>query len=115
MRFTPLPTKSAARWGCAPDRHAPLRLPPSVPPRRRVAYDTPPENVLENPIACADHAGISEVDADRTLEHFAHSFFGIFTTLARRLRTSIPKAEVTELLARVDCRMDREKSAGRPS
>jgi beta-glucosidase len=94
---------------------APLRLLPSVLPWRRVAYDTQPVYVLENPIAraeirryLAERVGISEADADRALEHCANSFFGIFTTLERRLRTSIPKAEVTELLARINRRMDRE-------
>lgn len=94
---------------------APLRLVASVPRWRRVGYDTQPVYVLENPIARAEirrylseRAGIGESDADRALDHCANSFFGIFTTLERRLRISIPKAEVAELLSRINDRMDRE-------
>ncbi|MBI1218624.1 MAG: glycosyl hydrolase [Rhodobacteraceae bacterium] len=94
---------------------APLRLLPSVLPWRRIAYDTQPLYVLENPIARAEirgylsaRAGISEVDADRALDHCANSFFGIFTTLERRLRISIPKDQVAELLVRINHRMDQE-------
>lgn len=92
---------------------ADLRLKPSVLPFRRLAYDTQPAYVLPNEIACehicaylVTRCGISSEDAMRMLNHCSNSFFGIFTSLERRLRLSIPQAEVAGLIADINAAMD---------
>lgn len=97
---------------------APLRLCPSVLPYRRIAYDTQPAFVLPNPVAhdmirdyLAERFGIDAEDAARALAHCANSFFGIFTTLERRLRLSIPQADVEDLIAAINGEMERREAA----
>jgi beta-glucosidase len=95
-----------------------LTLKASVLPFRRLAYDTQPAYVLPNAIAC-DHictyltnrCNISRDDAIRMLTHCANSFFGIFTSLERRLRLSIPEAEVVGLIADINSAMDHAEAA----
>ncbi|WP_425964995.1 glycoside hydrolase family 3 C-terminal domain-containing protein [Rhizobium nepotum] len=90
-----------------------LTIKPSVLPFRRIAYDTQPAYVLPNTIAC-DHictyltnrCNISKEDAMRMLDHCSNSFFGIFTSLERRLRVSIPETEVAGLIAEINTAMD---------
>jgi beta-glucosidase len=96
---------------------AALQLKSSALPVRRLAYDTQPTFVLSNPIAhdairnyLSNKFGISAEDAGRALTHCANSFFGIFTTLERRLRLSIPEAEVAELINDVNAQIDRQES-----
>ncbi|MBN8930596.1 MAG: glycoside hydrolase family 3 C-terminal domain-containing protein, partial [Rhizobium pusense] len=90
-----------------------LTIKPSVLPFRRIAYDTQPAYVLPNAIACEHicaylvrRCSISKDDAMRMLSHCANSFFGIFTSLERRLRVSIPEAEVAGLVADINAAMD---------
>lgn len=90
-----------------------LTLKPSVLPFRRLAYDTQPAYVLPNEIACericaylTTRCGISAEDAMRMLNHCSNSFYGIFTSLERRLRLSIPETEVAGLIADVNAAMD---------
>jgi beta-glucosidase len=90
-----------------------LKLNASVLPFRRLAYDTQPAYVLPNAIAC-DHicaylttrCNISSEDAMRLLQHCSNSFFGIFTSLERRLRLSIPETEVAGLIEEINAAMD---------
>jgi beta-glucosidase len=42
----------------------------------------------------------------RMLDHCSNSFFGIFTSLERRLRVSIPETEVAGLIAEINAAMD---------
>jgi beta-glucosidase len=95
-----------------------IRLKSSMLPWRRMAYDTQPSFVLPNPYArsvlrtyLAKRCAISEDDADRALTHCANSFFGIFTTLERRLRISIAEAEATEVIATINKAMDEAEAA----
>lgn len=96
-----------------PKLTAELTLRASVLPFRRLAYDTQPAYVLPNAIAC-DHicayltnrCNISQENAMRLLQHCSNSFFGIFTSLERRLRLSIPEAEVADLIDDVNAAMD---------
>lgn len=90
-----------------------LTLKPSVLPFRRLAYDTQPAYVLPNAIACERicsyltvRCGISAEDAMRMLQHCSNSFYGIFTSLERRLRLSIPPADVAGLIGEVNAAMD---------
>lgn len=90
-----------------------LRLKPSVLPYRRLAYDTQPAFVLPNPMArericayLADRCGISAEDAMRMLEHCSNSFIGVFSSLERRLRLSIPEADVADLIREINAAMD---------
>jgi len=94
-----------------------IRLKPSILPWRRMAYDTQPSFVLPNPHArsvlrayLAKRCAISEDDADRALTHCANSFFGIFTTLERRLRISIPEDEAAEVVAKINRAMNEAES-----
>ncbi|WP_313606042.1 glycoside hydrolase family 3 C-terminal domain-containing protein [Rhizobium sp.] len=96
-----------------PKLSAELTIKPSVLPFRRIAYDTQPAYVLPNAIACehictylVGRCNISKDDAMRMLNHCANSFFGIFTSLERRLRVSIPEAEVAGLVAEINAAMD---------
>jgi beta-glucosidase len=96
-----------------PKLQAGLTLKPSVLPYRRLAYDTQPAYVLPNAIACerisaylTTRCGISPEDAMRMLHHCANSFYGIFTSLERRLRLSIPPADVADLIAEINKAMD---------
>lgn len=96
-----------------PKLSADLTIKPSVLPFRRIAYDTQPAYVLPNAIACehicaylVSRCNISKDDAMRMLNHCANSFFGIFTSLERRLRVSIPEAEVAGLVAEINAAMD---------
>jgi len=96
-----------------PKLSAALTIKPSVLPFRRIAYDTQPAYVLPNAIACAhicayltNRCNISTEDAMRMLNHCSNSFFGIFTSLERRLRVSIPEAEVAGLIAEINAAMD---------
>ncbi len=96
-----------------PHLAADLKLKPSVLPFRRLAYDTQPAYVLPNAIACdricdylTKRCNISAEDARRMLDHCANSFFGIFTSLERRLRLSIPEAEVATLIGEINAAMD---------
>ncbi len=97
---------------------AELKLKPSVLPFRRLAYDTQPAYVLPNEIAreriCTylmKRCNISQEDAARLLEHCANSFFGIFTSLERRLRLSIPETDVAELIEEINAAMDAAEAA----
>lgn len=97
---------------------ADLRLKPSALPYRRLAYDTQPAYVLPNQIACericaylVTRCGISAENAMRMLEHCSNSFFGIFTSLERRLRLSIPETEVAGLIAEINAAMDAAEAA----
>ncbi|GGB05926.1 glycosyl hydrolase [Brucella endophytica] len=90
-----------------------LKLKPSVLPFRRLAYDTQPAYVLPNSIACEHicayltaRCNISPEEAMRMLNHCSNSFFGIFTSLERRLRLSIPEAEVIGLIKEINAAMD---------
>lgn len=90
-----------------------LTLKPSVLPFRRLAYDTQPAYVLPNAFACERicsyltvRCGISSEDAMRMLQHCSNSFYGIFTSLERRLRLSIPPADVAGLIGEVNAAMD---------
>jgi beta-glucosidase len=101
-----------------PKLSADIALKPSVLPHRRLAYDTQPAYVLPNAIACehicaylTSRCQISPDDAMRMLNHCSNSFFGIFTSLERRLRLSIPEAEVAGLIAEVNAAMDRAEAA----
>jgi beta-glucosidase len=94
-----------------------IRLKPSILPWRRMAYDTQPSFVLPNPYArsvlrayLAERCGIPEDDADRALTHCANSFFGIFTTLERRLRISIPEDAAAEVVAKINKAIDQAES-----
>ncbi|UIY32738.1 fibronectin type III-like domain-contianing protein (plasmid) [Neorhizobium galegae] len=96
---------------------ADLMIKPSVLPFRRIAYDTQPAYVLPNAIACehicaylTNRCNISKEDAMRMLNHCANSFFGIFTSLERRLRVSIPEAEVAGLISEINAAMDGAES-----
>lgn len=96
----------------------PLSLKPSILPWRRMAYDTQPAYVLPNPHARAElrqylseRCAITPEDADRALEHCANSFFGVFTTLERRLRVSIPEDEAAGVIARINAAMDAAEAA----
>lgn len=96
-----------------PQLSADLQLKASVLPFRRLAYDTQPAYVLPNAIACdgicaylTARCNISTEDAMRMLQHCSNSFFGIFTSLERRLRLSIPEAEVAGLIAEINAAMD---------
>lgn len=97
---------------------ADLTLRPSVLPFRRLAYDTQPAYVLPNAIACERictyltvRCGISAEDAMRMLQHCSNSFYGIFTSLERRLRLSIPPADVAGLIGEVNAAMDAAEAA----
>lgn len=92
---------------------APLTLKPSVLSWPRVQFDTQPAYVLGNPVArpilrkeFAAWAGISEEKADLVLEHCANSFIGIFPTLERRLRMTVPEAVGQAILDRINQAMD---------
>ncbi|UXS03775.1 glycoside hydrolase family 3 C-terminal domain-containing protein [Agrobacterium tumefaciens] len=96
-----------------PKLSADLAIKPSVLPFRRIAYDTQPAYVLPNAIACehisaylTKRCSISNDDAMRMLNHCSNSFFGIFTSLERRLRLSIPEAEVDGLISDINAAMD---------
>jgi beta-glucosidase len=96
-----------------PKLSADLKLKPSVLPFRRLAYDTQPAYVLPNAIACericaylTTRCSISSEDAMRMLNHCSNSFYGIFTSLERRLRLSIPETEVASLIADINTAMD---------
>jgi beta-glucosidase len=96
-----------------PKLSAGLTIKASILPFRRIAYDTQPAYVLPNAIACAHictylvtRCGISNEDAMRMLNHCSNSFFGIFTSLERRLRLSIPEAEVASLITEINAAMD---------
>ncbi|CAN7546834.1 glycoside hydrolase family 3 C-terminal domain-containing protein [Neorhizobium tomejilense] len=96
---------------------ADLTIKPSVLPFRRIAYDTQPAYVLPNAIACehicaylTNRCNISKEDAMRMLNHCSNSFFGIFTSLERRLRVSIPEAEVAGLISEINAAMDGAES-----
>lgn len=72
---------------------------------REIRWDTQPQIVLETPIArakfrefLASRLSISEAEADQMLLHCASSFFGIMTTLDRRLRQRFSKEEIKSLL-----------------
>jgi beta-glucosidase len=101
---------------------APLSLRPSVLSWPRVQTDTQPVYVLGNPIArpilrqeFAQWAGISEADADKVLEHCANSFIGIFPTLERRLRMTVPEDRARHILGRINAAMDAaEQSLAKP-
>ncbi|HVI89162.1 MAG TPA: hypothetical protein VM659_12715 [Dongiaceae bacterium] len=61
--------------------------------QRRIAPDTQPVFILENPIAfqafrrfLQDKVGIDAPGAEQMLEHCRNSFIGIFTTLDRQFR-----------------------------
>ncbi|OCX65425.1 glycosyl hydrolase [Thioclava sp. SK-1] len=97
---------------------AALDLAPSVLPWRRVAYDTQPAYVLPNPYArsvirdfLATRCAITPEEADRALDHCANSFFGIFTTLERRLRISITEQEAINVVASINAAMDDAEAA----
>ncbi|PRX08546.1 UNVERIFIED_ORG: beta-glucosidase [Martelella mediterranea] len=96
---------------------ATLTLKPSLLPWRRVAYDTQPAYVLPNPHArnilshyLSERCDISIDGANRAFDHCANSFFGIFTTLERRLRISIPEEETIELIAQINAAMDQAEA-----
>ncbi|WP_250995334.1 glycoside hydrolase family 3 C-terminal domain-containing protein [Agrobacterium vitis] len=100
-----------------PKLSADLTINPSVLPFRRIAYDTQPAYVLPNVIACehicaylTNRCNISKEDAMRMLDHCSNSFFGIFTSLERRLRVSIPETEVAGLIADINAEMDEAES-----
>ena len=86
---------------------------------RRVARDTQPAYLLDNPIArqslvvfLQTQAGISADEAERTLEHCRNSFFGIFTTLDRRLRMTFDEAAVAAVCADINDKMQAEQLSG---
>lgn len=96
-----------------PRLSAEVKLKPSVLPFRRLAYDTQPAYVLPNAIACericaylVKRCGITAEDAMRMLNHCSNSFYGIFTSLERRLRLSIPETDVAGLIAEINAAMD---------
>lgn len=100
-----------------PKLSADLTIKPSVLPFRRIAYDTQPAYVLPNAIACehictylTNRCNISKEDAMRMLNHCSNSFFGIFTSLERRLRVSIPETEVAGLITDINAAMDEAES-----
>ncbi|MDQ0472192.1 glycoside hydrolase family 3 C-terminal domain-containing protein [Labrys wisconsinensis] len=79
---------------------------------RPVAWDTQPIFILENPIARKAFAGflagklaVNEADAERLLEHCRNSFFGIVTSLDRRLRLRFDRDEVEALIASINAGM----------
>lgn len=100
-----------------PKLSADLMIKPSALPFRRIAYDTQPAYVLPNAIACehictylTNRCNISKEDAMRMLNHCSNSFFGIFTSLERRLRVSIPETDVAGLIAEINVAMDEAES-----
>jgi beta-glucosidase len=58
----------------------------------------------------AERCGIPEDDADRALAHCTNSFFGIFTTLERRLRISIPEDAAANVVAKINKAIDEAES-----
>jgi beta-glucosidase len=98
------------------DLSANLQCRSSLLPDRRVAIDTQPIFILDNPIAHKGFSdflqrrnGIAAADADRMLEHCRNSFFGMFTTLERRLRQSFTRQEMTSLVDAINAAMDRQE------
>ncbi|MEF2074174.1 glycoside hydrolase family 3 C-terminal domain-containing protein [Consotaella sp. CSK11QG-6] len=80
---------------------------------RRLARDTQPVFILDNPIArpvfvrfVREQSGLSDTDAERILEHCRGSFFGIFTTLDRRLRMTFSPSAVEAVIAEANRAMD---------
>jgi beta-glucosidase len=83
-----------------------------APRYRKLARDTQPIFVLENPIARRHigeflqiKIGIDAAGADRMLEHCRNSFFGIFTTLDRRFRLAFSDSEIQRLIEDVNREM----------
>ncbi|EFX04907.1 beta-glucosidase-like glycosyl hydrolase [Grosmannia clavigera kw1407] len=92
---------------------APLTLRPSVLSWARVSFDSQPAYVIGNPVArpilrreLAREANISPHDADVVLDHCANSFIGIFPTLERRLRITVPNTRALEILTMINTAMD---------
>ncbi|MGI3901434.1 MAG: beta-glucosidase [Janthinobacterium lividum] len=101
---------------------APLRTDAGFIRHRRVARDTQPAYLIDNPIArraliafLQSQAGITADEAERTLEHCRNSFFGIFTTLDRRLRITFDEAAVQAVCAEINRNMAAEETAARPN
>ncbi|MDR3517684.1 MAG: glycoside hydrolase family 3 C-terminal domain-containing protein [Azospirillaceae bacterium] len=76
---------------------------------RKLARDTQPVFVLENPLArrafvgfLQTNVGISAPEAERILEGCRSSFFGIFVTMDRRFRLTFPETAIQELLDQVN-------------
>jgi beta-glucosidase len=95
---------------------APLRTEAGFTRHRRIARDTQPAFLLDNSIArkalaafLMAQAAITEEEAERTLEHCRNSFFGIFTTLDRRLRITFDPVAVEKLCADINLRMSAEE------
>ncbi len=74
-----------------------------------ITFDTQPSIILATPIAhqafrafIAQRLSVSESDAEHILQHCASSFLGMTTTLDRRLRQRVTRAEVQPLLDRIN-------------
>lgn len=79
---------------------------------RLIDWDTQPSIVLDIPAARSgfnaflrDRLDISEVEAEQMLEHCRSSFFGILTTLDRRLRQRITRTEAQATIDAINARI----------
>lgn len=86
---------------------------------RAISYDTQPGIILETPIARAQFAAylserlsISETEADQLLEHCRSSFFGLVTTLDRRLRQRFTREEVQPLIDSINADIRAQELSG---
>jgi len=91
---------------------APLETRSAIARYRLIDWDTQPSIVLDIPAARAgfntflrDRLGISETEADQMLEHCRSSFFGILTTLDRRLRQRITRTETQATIDAINARI----------
>ena len=90
-----------------------LDLKPSILPWPKVERHTRPAFILPNPHArailrddIARRVGISPEDADKALMGIQNSVFGIFASLERYLRISIPDSAVTDVFERINAAID---------
>lgn len=90
-------------------------------PLRPIRRDTQPAFVIDRPgpraalaTALARRLALSAAEADAVIEHCRDSFFGLFTTLERRLRVTLPADEVETLLAAMNAAAEREEGQPLP-
>ncbi len=74
-------------------------------PERPIRRDTQPAFVIDRPGPRAvlarfltERFGLSGAEAEAVIEHTRDSFFGLFTTLERRLRITLDEADVADLV-----------------
>ncbi|CAI6095862.1 unnamed protein product [Clonostachys chloroleuca] len=86
---------------------------------REILWDTQPQIILETPVArekfrtyLSGRLSITDDEAEKMLIHCGSSFFGLVTTLDRRLRQRFPATEIQALLDDINLEIKANEVAG---